>query len=358
MIMKCWRLVWLFLGLGCIAQADSVPNLFVTDFVTNKVFQYDGSTGAPVNNPFVSGPAGAAGLNTLWGLSFGPDDNLYVASRSNNQVLKYNGSTGAFLGVFVGGAADTSGLAGPTGLVFGPDGNLYVASGNGFGSVLEYDGSTGEFIKPFVRGGSAGLSSPGGLAFGPDNNLYVASEGSNSVLKYDGSTGAFLGTFVTGHIGQGCLPDTLAFGPDGNLSVGMASDCIIGPASKVSKYDGTTGTFLSVIDFMGGVTLGIAFGPDGNLYVAESDSVLRFNGSTGSFIDKFVSSGGGLVAPTNLTFGPSANSVAPEPSTYFLAGPLLLLLGWRSFPAICGVFFLKWRDAPLRISDFAADSDG
>jgi DNA-binding beta-propeller fold protein YncE len=327
MIIKRWSLVWMFLGLGCIAQADGVPNLFVSDNLTNKVFQYAGSTGAPVNNPFINGPGGASGLNGPWGLTFGPDDNLYVASRSNNQVLKYNGSTGAFLGVFVGGPGGSGGLAGPTGLVFGPDGNLYVASSEGYGSVLEYDGTTGGFIKPFVSAGSGGLSNPEGLAFGPDNNMYVASEGSNSVLKYNGTTGAFLSTFVSGRIGQGCLPASLAFGPDGNVYVGMVSDCIIGPAGDVAKYDGTTGAFLSLIDAMG-PAVGITFGPDGNLYVANFSNVLRYNGSTGAFMDEFVANGGGLVEPTNLTFGPPAAAVVPEPSTYLSAGPLLILLGW------------------------------
>ncbi len=58
---------------------------------------------------------------------------------------------------------------------------------------------------------------------------------------------------------------------------------------------------------------GLTFGPDGHLYVSsyETDSVLRYNGTTGAFIDEFVAAGsGGLKSPTGLTFGPLGNTVA------------------------------------------------
>ena len=53
---------------------------------------------------------------------------------------------------------------------------------------------------------------------------------------------------------------------------------------------------------------GVVFGPDDNLYVNSyfGNSVLRFSGSTGAFIDTFVSPGsGGLTGPTSLIFRPS-----------------------------------------------------
>ena len=59
-----WSPVWLFLGLGCIASA---VNLFVADYQANKVFQYDGSTGAPLSNPFIIGHSGPSGLDNPTG---------------------------------------------------------------------------------------------------------------------------------------------------------------------------------------------------------------------------------------------------------------------------------------------------
>jgi hypothetical protein len=59
----------------------------------------------------------------------------------------------------------------------------------------------------------------------------------------------------------------------------------------------------------------LVFGPDRNLYVASqrTQSVLRFNGTTGEFMDVFAS-GGGLLTPKGLVF------VVPEPSTWMLFG--------------------------------------
>jgi hypothetical protein len=62
----------------------------------------------------------------------------------------------------------------------------------------------------------------------------------------------------------------------------------------------------------------LAFGPDGNLYVVSelTDEVKRYNGTTGAFIDTFVTEGsGGLGEPTFLIFSP-----IPEPGTLTLLG--------------------------------------
>jgi hypothetical protein len=93
------------------------------------------------------------------------------------------------------------------------------------------------------------------------------------------------------------------FGPDGNLYV--TSDF----THSVLRFDGTTGAFVDVFvpSGSGGLSLPVdlAFGPDGNLYVSSffTDSVLRYSGTTGAFIDAFVPSGrGGLDGPTGLVF--------------------------------------------------------
>jgi len=67
---------------------------------------------------------------------------------------------------------------------------------------------------------------------------------------------------------------------------------------------------------------GFAFGPDGNLYVVSNHNseVLRYDGTTGAFIDTFVGSGsGGLNDPISLTFVP-----VPEPGTLAMLGSAVL----------------------------------
>ena len=78
---------------------------------------------------------------------------------------------------------------------------------------------------------------------------------------------------------------------------------------QVLRYHGSSGTFLDVFA-SGGLDdpIGLAFGPDGNLYVSSSntDQVLRYDGVTGAFLDVFAS-GGGLDLPAGLVFGPDGN---------------------------------------------------
>ena len=75
----------------------------------------------------------------------------------------------------------------------------------------------------------------------------------------------------------------------------------------VLRFDGTTGAFIDafVPAMSGGLDgpFGLVFGPDGNLYVSSSSTneVLRYNDTTGAFIDVFAS-GGGLENPSFLVF--------------------------------------------------------
>jgi DNA-binding beta-propeller fold protein YncE len=122
-----------------------------------------------------------------------------------------------------------------------------------------------------------------------------------TILKYDGTSGAFLGTFATGLI----VPQDVAFGPDGNLYVTDGTTV----ASRVSRFDGATGQLLGsfVMPFSGGLLgpEGLAFGPGGDLYVASAftNSVLRYSGTTGAFIEQFVPPPANLEVPMDLVFG-------------------------------------------------------
>ena len=201
--------------------------------------------------------------------------------------------------------------------------DLFV-SNQGANNILRYDERTGEFLGEFIPAGSGGLGTPDGLIFGPDGNLYVGSLLTDSILRYDGITGDPLpsvgnsgATFVPSGGGgltfgqPGDLGAWLVFGPDGNLFVKSGGITAPPQSSSVLRFDGTTGEFIDVFVSPGSGGLhgprALVFGPDGNLYVNSNQpgpgSVLRYDGTTGAFIDPFVPYGsGGLVDTKGFTF--------------------------------------------------------
>lgn len=156
--------------------------------------------------------------------------------------------------------------------------------------------------------------------------LLVSNNSLNSVLRYDAATGAFIDQFVPGNNsfpGAGGLvsPTGLAIGPDGNLYVGSGISAS-GPAhpAGVLRYNGTTGAFIDVfatlprINGAEGSPKGMLFGPDGNLYVSGGGRVDRFNGQTGAFIDVFTN-GGDPQGIEGITFGPNGNLFVSSKNT-------------------------------------------
>jgi len=123
------------------------------------------------------------------------------------------------------------------------------------------------------------------------------------VLRYSGA-GAPLGVFASA---PGWLPQDLAWGPDGNLYVTTGD-----VDGQVLRFNGTTGTYLGIFVSPGSGGLdnpdGLIFGPDRNLYVNSSDigSVLRYDGTSGAFMDVFASHPS-LTRSHNSVFGPDGN---------------------------------------------------
>jgi len=267
----------------------------------------------------------------------GTDDFLLVSDYDTNSVKRYDAATGAFVDNFV--PKLSGGLNQPQGLVFGPhDHNLYVASGELSGSaqrraVLRYDGTTGAFIDEFAAGGpppidahTQHLWAPHAVIFGPDGNLYVADgyvPATAKVIRYNGTTGDFVDDFVPANSGGLEGPLALVFGPSGRGPRDLDLYVSSARTNSVLRYDGTTGTPLGefVLSGSGGLDfpVGLTFGPDRNLYVLSSgftsggsSAVLRFQGpageTPGAFIDEFVTAGsGGLLTSFGLIFGPDGN---------------------------------------------------
>jgi sugar lactone lactonase YvrE len=254
-----------------------------------------GATLNEIGSPDSFIAAGSGGLNTPDGITLGPDGNVYVAGNGG-AVRRYNGTTGAYINTFVSQGSGGLAFNNVAGLAFGPDGNLYVASGN-TNQVLEYSGSTGAFVRAFVAAGSGGLINPRELTFGPDGNLYVTMWDSNSgakgVMRYEGPQGGSPGAPLpaSGQTGANFIapstpgllrPLDVVFGPDGNLYVDD------GQAVAVLRFNGTTGAFIDT--FVPGGRGGLAYGrgmvfdADGRLYVSDSGHGVHRYDAQGNFI--------------------------------------------------------------------------
>lgn len=127
----------------------------------------------------------------------------------------------------------------------------------------------------------------------------------NATMNEIGTPSAFVAA------GSGGLssPGGITLGPDSNVYVASNN-------GEVLRYNGTTGAYMNTFVSQGSGGLSglagncLAFGPDGNLYVssANTNQVLEYNGSTGAFVEVFVAAGsGGLTDPRGLTFGPDGN---------------------------------------------------
>lgn len=101
-----------------------------------------------------------------------------------------------------------------------------------------------------------------------------------------------------------------------HASVSSASDLLVGSdgTNSVLRYDGTDGSFIGefVASGSGGLSGvdGFDFGPDGNFYVLDYDNarVLRYNG-TGDFLDVFLGSG---ASGEGLILGPDGRLYAGD----------------------------------------------
>lgn len=310
-----------YLMFGCLALTTSSFNvaecaragdLLVANFFgSDSVLRYDGTTGA-YKGIFASG----GGLSNPYGLAFGLHGNLLVSSFGSNEILEFDSSTGEFVRIF----ATDGGLFTPGHMTFGPDNNLYVSNINNH-SISRFDGATGEFIDIFIPPNSGGLYYPSRPVFGPDGNgdgqddLYVGIINSYKMLRFDGITGDYIDDFISGPLASLDSPHDFIFHADGLLYIAQFQ------RDNVVRYD-LSGDFVDVFASGGGLEnpVSLRFGTDGRLYVGGaqfSNNVVRYDGTTGAFIDEFVAAGsGGLYIAADMLFLPEV----PEPPSLVLLG--------------------------------------
>jgi sugar lactone lactonase YvrE len=269
----------------CAAPGD----LFVAEYGSGKIYEFNSSGGSSVF---------ASGLNGPAGLAFDKSGNLYASIYWDGTVDKFTPSGGS--------STIATGIYKPQSLAFDSSGNLYVVESNPFGS--------GPVIEFLVSGGSStfasGFNNPQGLAFDSGGNLFVEEYGLFSgqpaniyKLAPSGSTSLFSGGLPGGSAG-------LAFDTHGSL---FATDYGAGPVGpgkgSIFQFNstGVRSTFAS------GLTNPncLAFDGSGNLFASAGDT------STAGAIYEFSPSGGssafatGFNEPYGLAFAPNP---VPEPA--------------------------------------------
>jgi large repetitive protein len=218
--------------------------------------------------------------------------NSFVIS-TDNKVYRVNVLTGAVIATYSTSLAND-------GVAVGPDGSIYVA--DYANKRIDRFSPTGALILTFSTNGKV----PQGLAFGPDGDLYVTTT-SNTVERYS-PTGSNHVTFIAAGSGGLNNAKAIVWGPDGNAYVSSYFN------SEVIRYNGTTGAFMNVFATGTGGFEDLTFGPDGNLYVASYGDgiVYRFAGSNGAALGAFVT---GISTAYGLRFDPAGNLDVSSRST-------------------------------------------
>jgi hypothetical protein len=252
------------------------------------------------------------------------EDNESPPQISMSNATADEGSSAIkFIDAFI--TPGSGGLKEARGIEYGADGNLYLNRESFHtdpiqqGYVQRYDGVTGAFIDIFAT--HPDMTGAKDVEFGPDGNLYVPNNVGDNVYRFNGTTGEFIDVFIPTGSGGLDTPRSLIFGPDGNGDGNSDIYITSAQTDSILRFDGFTGSFIDAFipTASGGLNdpTALVFGPDGDLYVASGahsdffNGILRYDGSTGAFEGVFVAPGsaGLTLAPTaGVIFGPDINA--------------------------------------------------
>ena len=143
-------------------------------------------------------------------------------------------------------------------------------------------------------------------------DLLVADRNSSSITRYDSTTGQFLSTFVPAGSGGLLHPQMMVMGADGNLYVGSSNNVNSNFNTSILEYSGIDGSFLGTFIAAGSGGIGVIedfiFRANGHAYVGDG-GVYEYS-STGAPIGIFAT-GGDI-----LSFGPDGNLYAGSNSSF------------------------------------------
>jgi len=184
--------------------------------------------------------------------------------------------------------------------------SLWVASGLDSTPIREFYGDTG--VQRRSSSGVGSLLGGGQDLIITEDGRILATDGlGNRVVEY-ALDGTYVGDLVSPGSGGLSSPAGLIMTPAGDLLVSSRG------TNSVLRYDGTSGASLGtfVASGSGGLTapFGLTLGRNGNLFVtSDAGEVIEYAGPTGSFVRVFVTAAdnGGLTSPRGLTFKGDGN---------------------------------------------------
>ncbi len=275
---------------------DRQFGVIVGDIGDDRVREFHPISGVP--SRFVGGSVSDP-YDLLYAESTG---RLLIASFVLGTVFEVDINTGS-TGILVTGGS--GGLGNPSGLAVSPGGNLLV-SDFGNGAVREYDINTGAYLSDFVAPVPATVSGPSAIAY-KGSSVYVVGSGNNAVEQYDLS-GNHLGTFVSSGSGGLNLPRDLLFLDNGNLLVSSFN------SNQVLEYDGTTGSFVRVFtdDFGIAEPWGLARSLEGNVFitglVGSQGRIVEYIPEAGRYYRSFVRGDNQLGNPGPIVTLPASSN--------------------------------------------------
>lgn len=306
--------------------------MLVGSCYTSSVLRYDLATGAFLGE-FIKPHAG--GLDCPEGeVVLGDDGSLYLTSFSpprleqpetggvtNDQVLRFDARTGEYKDVFIGPSRE---MVGPHGLALDRNGMLFVGTrfnSSVLGRSIRDTTQTAAVASMKIVGTRNGIRDVADVAIGPDGSLYLASYATANIYRFDQSL-QFKGVFVSGRSANLTHIHDILFGPDGNLYVSNHNGAVenlydsrsgvkASDQNSVVRFDGKTGQFMDVfvsgeepkLGFIGDMT----FAPDGTFIVVDCQApiVRQYSGTTGAFERSIIEQGsGGLNGATFILLRP------------------------------------------------------
>jgi hypothetical protein len=226
---------------------------------------------------------------------------IFVSNNSTGTINEY--LNGTLAGQLPAQGSSFNDLT--RGVELGPDKLIYTDRVSG-SSIQAYSPIT---LAPV--GAPLTLNSDGGrafgnysMSFGPDGSLYVAVMSNDSIQKF--LPGSTTGTLLVSNQSGGLrVPmDTMVLGNTLYVSSFNQGD---GTSGSVLRYNATTGAFIDTFVAAGqnGLSgpVGLALAADGSVLVSglDSSNILKFDPTTKAFLGTFIAPGtGGLKNPADM----------------------------------------------------------